>query len=377
MKIAIEAQRLFRPQKHGMDVVAYELLRRLPLQKDEHEYHVLVKDGKDKCIGPIGSRTIHAIQHAPYAVWEQALLPNYCDMIKADVLHCTASTAPLKVKQPLILTLHDVIFLEQSYVKASWYQRLGNTYRSTIIPAIAKKAEHIITVSEYQKNAISERLSIPKEKMSVIYNGVDDRFFTLYNETQITATLEKYGIEPGYIFFMANSDPRKNTIGVLNAYAMLVSRYPASPRLVIKGLRKEQLQHLLQRAGLLSLQSHIDLVGYVEHEDLPSLYQGSSMLWFPSFKEGFGLPIIEAMACGVPVITSHTSCMPEIGGDAVLYINPNYPQTITHATTQILEDTAIARQLSQRGRERARLFTWDNAAKKLVQIYNKAERMIS
>ena len=377
MKIAIEAQRLFRPQKHGMDIVAYELLRRLPLQKDEHEYHVLVKNGKDKCIGPVGSRTVHATQSAPYAVWEQALLPNYCDMIKADVLHCTASTAPLNVKQPLILTLHDVIFLEQSYIKASWYQRLGNTYRSTIVPAIAKKAKHIITVSEYQKNIISERLCIPKEKMSVIHNGVDERFFIPYNETRITATLEKYGIEPGYIFFMANSDPRKNTIGVLNAYAMLINRFPSSPRLVIKGLKKEQLQYILQTEGLQSLTSHIDLVGYVEYEDLPSLYQGSSMLWFPSFKEGFGLPIIEAMACGVPVITSYTSCMPEIGGNAALYINPHYPQTITHAATQILENKAVALQLSEKGKERAGLFTWDNAAKKLVQIYNKAERMIS
>ncbi len=377
MKIAIEAQRLFRPQKHGMDVVAYELLRRLPLQKDEHEYHVLVKNGKDRCIEQTGSRTVHTTQAAPYAVWEQALLPNYCDMIKADVLHCTASTAPLNVKQPLILTLHDVIFLEQSYVKASWYQRLGNTYRSTIVPAIAKKAAHIITVSEYQKTIISERLSIPKEKVSVIHNGVDERFFIPYNETRVAATLEKYDIEPGYIFFLANSDPRKNTTGVLHAFAMLISRFPSSPRLLIKGLKKEQLQLILKKEGLQSLINHIDLVGYVQHEDLPSLYQGASMLWFPSFKEGFGLPIIEAMACGVPVITSHTSCMPEIGGDAVFYINPKYPQTITHAATQILENKVTAMELSRKGKERARLFTWDNAAKKLVHIYNEAERMIS
>ncbi len=377
MKIAIEAQRLFRPQKHGMDVVAYELLRRLPLQKDEHEYHVLVKNGKDRCIEQAGSRTVHTTQSAPYAVWEQALLPNYCDIIKADLLHCTASTAPLHVKQPLILTLHDVIFLEQSYVKASWYQRLGNTYRSTIVPAIAKKAARIITVSEYQKMIISKRLSIPAEKMSVIHNGVDDRFFIPYNETRITTTLEKYGIEPGYIFFLANSDPRKNTIGVLSAYAMLISRFPLSPRLVIKGLNKEQLQVILQKEGLQSLINRIDLVGYVEYEDLPLLYQGSSMLWFPSFKEGFGLPIMEAMACGVPVITSQASCMPEIGGDAALYINPKYPQTLTHAATQILEDKARALELSQKGKERARLFTWDNAAKKLVHIYNEVERMIS
>ncbi len=376
MKIAIEAQRLFRPHKHGIDVVAYELLRRLPLQRDEHEYHVLVKDGKDKCIGQTGSRTVHETHDAPYAVWEQALLPNYCNLIKADVLHCTANTAPLQLKQPLILTLHDVIFLEKSCVNANWYQRLGNTYRSTIVPSIAKKATHIITVSEFQKNMIAERLSIPIEKISVIHNGVDDRFFTVYEENEIASTLEKYSIEPGYIFFMANTDPRKNTSGVLKAYAMLVSKFPSSPRLVIKGLTKEQLQQILRQEGLQALHTCIDVIGYVEYEDLPIIYQGASMLWFPSFREGFGLPIIEAMAGGVPVVTSYTSCMPEIAGDAALYINPDYPQTITHAATRILDDKLIALQLSEKGKERARLFTWENAAKLLVNIYNEAEQTI-
>lgn len=376
MRIAIEAQRLFRPHKHGVDVVAYELLRRLPLQKDEHEYHVLVKDDKDKCIEQSGSRTVHTTHTAPYAVWEQALLPNYCNIIKADVLHCTANTAPLQLKQPLILTLHDVIFLEQSYVKASFYQRLGNTYRSTIVPAIAKKATHIITVSEYQKHIIAERLDIPAEKISVIHNGVDERFFAIYKQNEIASTLEKYNIEPGYIFFLANTDPRKNTAGVLKAYAMLVSRFPSSPRLVVKGLRYEQLQQVLIEEGLQSLHTYIDLIGYVEHEDLPHIYQGASMLWFPSFSEGFGLPIVEAMASGVPVVTSYKSCMPEIAGDAALYINPSFPQTITHAATQILDDKLIALQLSEKGKERAKLFTWDSAVKRLVKVYNEAEQMI-
>ncbi len=376
MRIAIEAQRLFRPRKHGMDVVAYELLRRLPAQGDKHDYHVMVKDDTDKCIAHTGSRTIHTMRSAPYAVWEQAMLPQYCNKIKADVVHCTANTAPLKMKQPLVLTLHDVIFMEQSYTKASFYQRLGNAYRSTIVPSLARKAAHIITVSQYQKNIIAEKLSIPQDKISVIHNGADERFFIQHKRCEIAAVLDKYKMEPGYIFFMANTEPRKNTAGVLQAYSLLVKQYRNAPRLLIKGLTEEQLLHLLAQQKLQTLSSHIDLIGYVDYKDLPLIYQGASMLWFPSFNEGFGLPIVEAMAGGVPVITSDVSCMPEIAGDAALLINPTYPQTITSAAIKILSDIAITYYLSQMGRQRATLFTWDNAVSKLVNVYDKIEQTI-
>ncbi len=376
MRVAIEAQRLFRPHKYGMDIVAYELLRRLPVSQDRHEYHVLVKDDSDKCITHKGSRTVHTMQTAPYAIWEQALLPQYCNKVKADVLHCTASTAPLQLKQPLVLTLHDVIFLEQSYDKASWYQRLGKTYRSTIIHSIVRNAERIITVSEYQKNIIAEKLSVPREKISVIYNGVDDRFFINYSEEKISVVLRKYKLSRGYIFFMANTDPRKNTAGVLQAYSMLIKQHQSAPRLVIKGLNTEQLREHLEHEKLGHLINHIDLIGYVDYNDLPLIYQGASMLWFPSFSEGFGLPIIEAMAGGVPVITSNLSCMPEIAGDAALFINPYQPQTITDAAIKIISDKATASYLSQRGKGKASFFTWDNAARQLVQVYNEIEQTI-
>lgn len=376
MKIAIEAQRLFRPHKYGMDVAAYELLRRLPASGDRHDYHVLVKDDTDKCITNKDSRTIHTMRAAPYAVWEQAMLPKYCDKVKADILHCTANTAPLQLKQPLVLTLHDIIFLEQSYAKASSYQRLGNLYRSFIVPSLAKKAKCIITVSEYQKKIISNKLSIPPEKIRVIHNGADERFFVCHKEREIASVLNRYKIEPGYIFFMANTEPRKNTCGVLKAYSLLLKQYRNAPRLLIKGLTKEQLFLMLAQLKLDSITGNIDLIGYVDYNDLPFIYQGASMLWFPSLSEGFGLPIIEAMAGGVPVVTSHVSCMPEIAGNAALFIDPRYPQTITNAAIQILSDVATNYYLTEMGKQRAALFTWDNAVRQLVDVYNEIEKAI-
>ena len=377
MKVAIEAQRLFRPRKYGMDVAAYELLRRLPLVKDRHEYHLLIKNDSDKCITHAGARTVHTMNTAPYPVWEQTMVPQYCNKMKADLLHCTASTAPLRLKQPLLLTLHDLIFLEKSNAtNANWYQRFGNIYRSKLVPLVAKKAKHIITVSEYQKNVISEKLSIPHEKISVIYNGVDDRFFVTHAEREIARVLDKHKLLEGYIFFMANTDPRKNTAGVLQAYSLLRKQYASAPRLVIKGLNTEELHKHLKREKSEHLIHHIDLIGYVDYANLPLIYQGASMLWFPSFTEGFGFPIVEAMAGGVPVVTSNASCMPEIAGDAALFINPHQPQTIADAAIKILSDKATASYLSGRGKGRAAFFTWDNAVRQLVQVYNEMEQTI-
>jgi len=240
LNIAIEVQRIFRPRKHGMDVVAHELLKRLPIGGDAIDYHVMVKDDSDKCLSSIPHRIIHTIRSAPYFIWEQVFLPRACREIKADILHCTANTAPLRLGVPLILTLHDVIFLEQSYLRsnASWYQRLGNTYRRLVVSHIVKKAVRIITVSDFQKKLIIEKLNVPAEKINVIYNGVDERFFDDYSEEKIEGILNKFDLKKGYIFFMANTDPRKNTEGVLNAYAKLRENDGSSPRLLMKGITK-------------------------------------------------------------------------------------------------------------------------------------------
>jgi glycosyltransferase involved in cell wall biosynthesis len=378
LNIAIEVQRIFRPRKHGMDVVAHELLKRLPLGGDAIDYHVMVKDDSDACLTSIPHRIIHTLKSAPYFIWEQFFLPRACREIKADILHCTANTAPLRLHVPLILTLHDVIFLEQSYLmsNASLYQRLGNTYRRLVVSHIVKKAVRIITVSDFQKKLIMEKLNVPAEKISVIYNGVDERFFEEYSDEKVEGILRKFDLKKGYIFFMANTDPRKNTEGVLNAYAKLRQSDGPAPRLLMKGITREQLQHLLKKLSLGELDPFIDLIGYIGYIDLPAIYKGASMLWFPSFSEGFGLPIAEAMASGVPVITSSVSCMPEIAGHAALFIDPKDPSTLAFAARLVLHDHQLAAQLSAAGKRRAAAFTWDKAIKKTVAIYHEVEKMI-
>ncbi|AYL95157.1 glycosyltransferase family 4 protein [Mucilaginibacter celer] len=378
LQIAIEVQRIFRPRKHGMDVVAHELLKRLPYGEDGFDYHVMVKPDADACLSSIPHRIIHTIRRAPYFIWEQYFLPKACRQYHADVLHCTANTAPLNSKVPLIVTLHDVIFLEKSVrsTNTNWYQRLGNIYRGLIVSKIAKKALKIITVSEFQRDVIAEKLKISKDKIKVVYNGADEHFFVRHDQETISNTLKKLGLQQGYIFFMANTDPRKNTIGVLKAYARLLQHNSNAPRLLMKGINREKLNVLLAKADLLNLEQKIDTIEYIDCADLPMIYQGASMLWFPSFSEGFGLPIVEAMASGTPVVTSSVSCMPEIAGDAALYVDPQKPASLAFAAHIILTDPTVAERLSAVGTKRAALFNWEDAAKKTVSVYHEVEKMI-
>ncbi|AMR30124.1 hypothetical protein A0256_01175 [Mucilaginibacter sp. PAMC 26640] len=378
LKIAVEVQRVFRPRKHGMDIVAQELLKRLPLTDDHIDYHVMVKSDSDKCIATIPHRIVHTLIKAPYMIWEQYLLPRACKKIKADILHCTANTAPLNSDLPLILTLHDVIFLEENNGKtnSNLYQRLGNIYRKMLVTRIAKKAMKIITVSEFQKALIIEKLGISEEKIQVIHNGVDERFFNKCSANELKNTLDCYGLKRGYLFFMANTDPRKNTTGVLRAYAKLLRINSSAPNLLIKGISAQQLHQMLKKENLLNLSSRIDVIKYVQQADLPAIYQGASMLLFPSFSEGFGLPIVEAMASGTPVITSSISCMPEIAGEAAILVNPYDPCAIATAAYQILNFPLLGYRLAQQGKERAKLFSWDAATAKTIAIYHEIEKAI-
>jgi glycosyltransferase involved in cell wall biosynthesis len=189
----------------------------------------------------------------------------------------------------------------------------------------------------------------------------------------LMSVFSKYGIEDfPYFFFIANTEPRKNTDGVLRAFALFCQQYPQyNHRLVIKGLSVEQLQKKIQACGATAAASRIHRVGYIDYADLPLIYQGAAILWFPSFLEGFGLPIVEAMAGGTPVITSQASVMPEIAGDAALYINPHQPEMLVPATVRLLEDDVLRKDLVEKGKKRAKQFTWANAVQTLLATYEK------
>lgn len=376
--ICIEAQRLFRKQKHGMDVVALEILQRLRYANTDYHIKVIVKEDEDHCLENSETLSVQTLKPAFYPFWEQWILPYYLstdDTVK--LLHCTGNTAPVWGKTPLLVTIHDLIFLEENYLfkkdGGSLYQRFGNVYRSIVVPIIAKRARYIITVSEFQRQLIIKMLHISPDKVSVVYNGADERFFIRSEDKAIQEALTKYRIpNKPYFFFLANTEPRKNTDGVLQAFSYFCKTYPEHDHhLVIKGLTDEILRKKITAAGADAVADRIHRIGYINYDDLPLLYQGASILWFPSFSEGFGLPIVEAMAGGTPVITSEVSVMPEIAGDAALYINPRQPMQLAEQTHTLLTDSLLREDLIAKGFTIAAKFSWTNSVNALKAVYEK------
>ena len=379
-KVYIEAQRLFRKQKHGMDVVALELLQRLSKINTEFSLTVIVKEDIDHCLKDTASLSIQTLKPGFYPIWEQFTLPRFLTNNTPGLLHCTGNTAPLWGKSPLLITIHDLIFLEENYLfkkdGGSLYQRFGNFYRSLIVPIAAKRAKYIITVSEFQRQLIMRKLKVPADKISVVYNGADERFFERAENHVLNTILKKYNIDGfPYFFFLANTEPRKNTEGVIRAFSIFCKEYPQyNHHLVIKGLTDEILQKKIIACNAENFASRIHRVGYIDYADLPGLYQGAAMLWFPSFTEGFGLPIVEAMAVGTPVITSNTSVMPEIAGDAALYVDPYQPEELVHQADKILSNQLLREDLITKGKKNALRFNWADSVNNLLGIYNKLVR---
>ena len=188
MKIAIEAQRIFRKEKHGMDYVALETIRELQKIDQQNEYFILVSPGDDVCLQESANMHIVTVNWPSYPLWEQIGLPLALKKIKPDLLHCTSNTAPVYGNIPLVLTLHDIIFLEKKQGKnQSMYQRLGRFYRKIIVPQILTKCKRIITVSHFECNRISHFLHIDKQLLVAVYNGYSQHFIPIWNAQAITA----------------------------------------------------------------------------------------------------------------------------------------------------------------------------------------------
>ena len=372
MKIGIEAQRIFRKNKHGMDYVVLQEIRELQQMDTPHEYYVFVKPGEDRCVE--SSRNVHVVElHCPsYPLWEQWALPRAARKYGVELLHCTSNTAPIRCSIPLVLTLHDIIFLEpRDKQNHSLYQNLGWLYRRLVVPRILDKCRRIITVSNFEMENIITKLQIPRQRMAMIYNGYNDWFRPTEDPDQI---YKKYIDEPGYFFFLGNTDPKKNTERTLVAYSKYLTRSSVGRRLLMADLAPDYLNGIIERNHIENIRDHIVMPGYIVNSDLPYIYNNAFAFLYTSLRESFGIPLLEAMACGVPVITSNTSSMPEIGGQDAILVNPESSDEITAAMLRLETDEAFYQQQRAVGLDRARLFSWRQTAEQLLQLYEEVLR---
>ena len=367
MKIGIEAQRIFRKNKHGMDYVVLQEIRELQQIDQENEYFVFVKPGEDRCIE--STKNVHVIElKCPsYPLWEQWALPRAAKKYGVDLLHCTSNTAPIWCDIPLVLTLHDIIFLEpRDKQNHSLYQNMGWLYRRLDVPRILDKCRRIITVSNFEMENIITKLMIPRERMAMIYNGYNEWFRPIEDKEEI---YKKYIPEKGYFFFLGNTDPKKNTERTLVAYSKYLSQSNVKRQLLMADLDPDYLNGIIERNHIENIREHIVMPGYIVNSDLPSIYNNAFAFLYTSLRESFGIPLLEGMACGVPVITSNTSSMPEIGGPEAILVNPESSEEIANMMLRLEQDKTFYQEKRNIGLERAKLFSWRKTAQQLLELY--------
>ena len=372
MKIGIEAQRIFRKNKHGMDYVVLQEILELQKMDRHNEYFVFVAPGPDVCVKDTPNFHIIEVGGGFYPLWEQWSLPRAAREARVELLHCTSNTAPLFCSIPLILTLHDIIFLEpRDKGNSSLYQNMGWLYRRLVVPRILGKCRRIITVSDFEKQNIINRLQLPKKQVEMIYNGYNDWFRPMEDPDCVYG---KYMRERGYLFFLGNTDPKKNTERTLIAYSRYLERSNVKRPLLMADLDRHYLDDIISRNHIENIRQHIEMPGYIVNSDLPYVYSAAFAFLYTSLRESFGIPLLEAMACGTPVVTSNTSSMPEIGGKDAILVNPESPEEICEQLLRLETDKAYYQQQVQVGLQRSKLFSWKFTAEQLLSLYETVYR---
>jgi glycosyltransferase involved in cell wall biosynthesis len=287
---------------------------------------------------------------------------------KLDLYHGTNYKVQTMGRLGGIVTIHD-LWLDRhpEYSKKVLGQRMS-FFRTR---QRASQAVRVITVSEHSAKDIQELYGLSKDRIAVIPNGVSGEFRPDHEVTRVSRLRLQYGLsEEPYILFMGGADPRKNHISLFRAYA-LKPALRESHFLVAVGNPVHRLGSIMETARTLGISDRVVCTGMINTDDLRLLYSNAALFVFPSRYEGFGLPVLEAMACGTPVITSNTTALPEVAGDAAILINPEDPEDLAEAMVKILSDRGLRETLRNSGIERARQFTWARTAQETVKLYRE------
>ena len=378
MKIGIEAQRLFRPHKHGMDIVALELIRALQIIDTQNEYFIFVKPDKDRsCLMETPNFHIVEVSGFNYVFWEQIMLPIYARKYDVEILHCTSNTAPLFVSIPLLLTLHDVIFMEKLTGKNTFsnYQKFGNLYRKWLVPRLVQKCIKIISISEVEKVNIIKTLEFKSDILTVIHNGVSERFGVKISSEIISEVRTHWNLKDDFFLFLGNVEPRKNVYNTVNAFVTFAEKN-TNVKLVITGLKSSFIEDILFEIGKKEYLNRFVMTGFVTENVLQTLYAEAKVFLYPSLREGFGLPILEAMAFGTPVVTSNISAMPEVAGEAAFLVNPFSIEEIMMGMKTAYENDSLRLEKINLGYLRLNMFTWKKTAEQMLSLYLKNSTII-
>ena len=354
----------------GINWYIYNLLCHLPEVAEHIRYTAFLSERRFLPTPPLAVRRsrLPTIRPPVRILWEQAIQPAALRREKVDLLHAMAFVSPLLSSCPTVVTVYDLSFLRFP----ESFRPLNRLYLRLFTQRSVERARRVIAISESTRQDVVRLLGKPAERVDVVYCGVDARFHPRDPET-VRAFRRKKGLPERFILFLGTLEPRKNVVSLLKAYARLVARDSRSwPALVIAGAKGWFYQEILAKVERLDLADRTILAGYVPEEEKPLWYNAAEIFVYPSLFEGFGLPPLEAMACGTPAIVSDTSSLPEVVGDAGRQVPPDDVAALAEAMATLLGDPVLRAECRQRGLERAARFSWDTAARQTVRAYERA-----
>jgi glycosyltransferase involved in cell wall biosynthesis len=299
--------------------------------------------------------------------WEQFLAPAILRMIGADLYHGVLNVMPLASPVPSVVTIHDL----SPFLFPQTFRRINRAYTRWAIKVSCRNAAHLFAVSEFTKQEMIRWLHVPAERITVTYNGVDQRFQPA-DPAQLAAFRKKAGLPERFILFVGTLEPRKNLPTLLEAYARIAKDIDAP--LIIGGGKGWLYDQIFAKVEELQLGDRVRFAGFIADEELPLWYAAATVFTLPSLYEGFGIPLIEAMACGTPVVSTTSSSLPEVVGDAGLLVPPTDADALGAAMLQLLQDTNLHAELRERGIAQAQRFRWQTMAEQTRNVYEAVKR---
>ncbi|MDY7077799.1 MAG: glycosyltransferase family 1 protein [Chloroflexota bacterium] len=351
----------------GVHQYIYHLLRHLGRADDSLRYTILLGEGAlspDVMITSLRSRWPTG-RPAVRVLWEQLMQPWALRRIGADLVHGPVFVGPLFAPCPVVVTIHDLSFIRFPNL----FRPANRLYLTVLTRLSARRARRLIAVSAHAATETAQLLGVPSERIDVVYHGVDPAFRPLPPD-EIATFRQRQGLPERFLLFVGTLEPRKNLVRLVEAFA----RIPESNGrvgLVLAGGKGWLYNELFARVEALGLSEVVIFPGYVVNDELPLWLNAATILAYPSVYEGFGLPVLEAQACGTPVLTSNVSSLPEAAGDAALMVDPYDVESLAAGLNRLLTDEPLRHELRERGLAHARQFSWPCTAQETARVYRR------
>jgi glycosyltransferase involved in cell wall biosynthesis len=368
MKIAFDLRRIKNP---GIGRYMKCLVEAVVQSAPEHEYLLILPPGEEEavvCTGTNVEKITPPLKY--YSLREQVDLPRILRRKRIDLLHSPHFNMPLIRVCPTVVTIHDVIYLA---CREDLPSNVGRMYYRAMMAVAVKRADRIITDSEYSKRDIQRFFKAEDARLDVIYPGVDQSIRKNVDSVKLCEVKSRLGIVSPYLIYTGIYKLRKNHAGLLRSFKVFIDK-GGDAQLVIAGPMEGGEETLGRLAEELGVANRVVFTGFVEDGDLPVLYSGASVYACPSLYEGFGFTVLEAMACGVPVVCSKETSLPEVAGAAALYADARNPQEFGNALYQAYRDQALRAMLVNKGTNNLQRFQWKHAAEQTLAVYEKAAR---